>query len=87
MMSMEEIRKVVETVAEEHITKHGVDLIFTELSHERAAYYVVLTHKRFVLQEQINLLGIPDDIVAEYLHCRIHALAASVLSKLHPLNP
>lgn len=34
--------------------------------------------------EHLRLSGMSEDVQAQYVHCRVHALAATILSRLHP---
>lgn len=37
-------------------------------------------------EEHISLVGIPASLQGEYVHCRVHAVAATLISQRHPLR-
>jgi hypothetical protein len=39
------------------------------------------------IEEVISVHNMPSDIAEEYVHCRVHGLAAKLLAKLHPEKP
>lgn len=72
-------------VAKAHVLKHGATfelLILPTIGN----YVAVITHPKLTakIEETINTAGLSQSLAEEYLHCRVHALAAKLISKLYP---
>jgi len=76
--------KICTGIVNSHISKHQAAFNISEVSNNN--YYAVISHPKLSsnIEEHINLNGLPEDIAAEYLHCRLHGLAARLISKLYP---
>lgn len=67
--------------AEEHVAAHGATSNIHETKH---GFYVILNHGKWSVDEMINLDNLPDNIKIEYLHCKLHALAAKLIGHVYP---
>jgi hypothetical protein len=49
---------------------------------------MVVTHPSLTssIEEAISTKNIHDDIAAEYVHCRVHGMAAKLISKLFAIK-
>jgi hypothetical protein len=76
--------KICIGIVKAHISKHQATFDISEVSQNN--YYAVISHPKLTsnVEEHINLNGLSEDIAIEYLHCRLHGLAASLISKLYP---
>lgn len=74
------------STAQAHIYPYGATFLFISVAHEKKSYFVKIDHVKCVIEEQINLYGIPENIIEEYVHCRLHGMAASLIGKLFPLK-
>lgn len=82
---MDKIVELATNNANVHITKFGAEVkIATIVSNK--LYFVSINHPKLVfsIEESINVAGLPNDLVEEYVHCRVHGLAARLISKLYP---
>lgn len=74
-------------VAEAHIAPHGGKLKFGKLDHAHGTYFAVVLYNGGSIEETINTCGMSGIIAEEYVHCKIHSLAAKLLQKIYPINP
>jgi hypothetical protein len=81
------LEDVANGVAEAHITPHGGIMIFNKIDGPLGIYSAVISHNGKTIEETINIFGMPGIIAEEYVHCRVHSLAAKLLRKIYPLNP
>ena len=72
-------------VAKAHILGHGATFELLPLA-DKANYLVVITHPKLPnkIEESINTEGLSQSLAEEYLHCKVHALAAKLIAKLYP---
>jgi hypothetical protein len=72
-------------VAKAHILNHGATF---ELLHLPTIgnYLAVITHPKLPtkIEETINTAGLSQSLAEEYMHCRVHSLAARLISRLYP---
>jgi hypothetical protein len=78
------LEKVVEGIVKAHITKHQGNLDLINIRDNN--FLAIVSHSSLSskIEEHINLIGLPEDIAMEYMHCKIHALAAKLIAKLYP---
>jgi len=78
------IKDIAQNIAKIHIAKYEAMFELTEVSENN--YFAVISHSKLSsnIEEHINLNGLPKDIAEEYMHCRVHGLAAKLISKLYP---
>ena len=74
-------------IAKEHILPHGAMFNFYPVNDMLEVYMAKVSFGEKTYEETINTLGMPNNIAAEYIHCRIHGLAAKMLQKMFPINP
>ena len=79
--------KIALAIAEEHILPHGANFNFSVVDEMLEVYMARVSFGNKTYEGTINTLGMPSDIAEEYIHCRIHALAAKMLQKMFPINP
>lgn len=80
-------QEVVNGVATAHINPHGGTLMFSKVDGSLDVYSAIVAYNGKTIEETINTFGMPGFIAEEYVHCKIHSLAAKLLQKIHPLNP
>lgn len=78
------ISNIAQNIVKAHIAKYQAKFELTEVSANN--YFAVVSHPKLSsnIEEHINLNGLPEDIAVEYMHCRVHGLAAKLISKLYP---
>jgi hypothetical protein len=81
------LEEVANGVAKAHITPHGGKMKFDKLDHTLGIYHAVVSYNGGTIEETINTFGMPGLTAEEYVHCKIHSLAAKLLQKIYPLNP
>ena len=77
---------VANAIAKAHILPYNAKFEFTSLNKEQTKFLCVVSHPTLNanIEENINTYGLPFDIAEEYVHCRVHGIAAKLLSKLYP---
>jgi S-ribosylhomocysteine lyase LuxS involved in autoinducer biosynthesis len=85
---MEEYKiiNIVSGVARAHITNHNAEIYCSPVSTDTGVFIVSISHPSManVIEEAINIKGLSSEIAAEYVHCRMHGLAAKLLAKIYP---
>ena len=78
------ITKIANAIAKAHILHHKAE--FNVVAVSDTSYLCTVTHKdrSLIIEEVINTSNFPQDIAEEYMHCRIHSLAAKLIQKLYP---
>lgn len=79
-MSLEDY---VHGVVKAHITPHGATLT---VSKNSTGYFLTVKKGDWAESDVVLTAGIPDDIAGEYLHCKVHALAAKVIARSFPVG-
>ena len=76
-------------IAKEHIDPHNAKFELIVANKDQGIYFAIITHPLLSskIEEAINTNKMPPTIAEEYMHCRIHGLAAKLISKLHPEKP
>jgi hypothetical protein len=79
---------IANRIAKVHILQHNATFEIYPISLENQAYYMVVTHPSLTssIEEAISTKNIHDDIAAEYVHCRVHGMAAKLISKLFAIK-
>jgi hypothetical protein len=88
-VSTEKVIETATTAAEIHVNSHGGTFQIENLApYHPESYAVTVTHSglKNPILEQINLCDMPDRLVEEYVHCRVHAIAAALLGRVYPLT-
>lgn len=80
--------KIIELAANNakiHIAKFGATFHIMSVIPNKN-YFVSVTHPKISasIEESINTADLPENIIDEYVHCRIHGIAAKLISKLYP---
>ena len=72
-------------VAKEHILKLGGTFEFFSLP-TKGNYLAIVTHPSLSanIEETMNTVGLTDSLAEEYVHCRVHAIASKLISRLYP---
>ena len=80
---MKTINEIAIQVAEKHITKHNATFEIIKLTTNEN-YLVIVNHPSTSIEELISISGLTPSVAEEYVYCRIHGIAAKLISKLHP---
>lgn len=83
---MTSIKKIADAIAKAHILNHEAKFDFFMIDDIDTSFMVVVTHPLLSssIEEVINVRKMPNNIAEEYVHCRIHGIAAKLLAKLYP---
>ena len=84
-MVVDKIIELASNNAKIHIVKFGATFhIMSTIPNKN--YFVSVTHPKILtnIEESINTAGLPENIIEEYVHCRMHGIAAKLISKLYP---
>lgn len=86
---MTNVKKIADAIAKVHILTHNAKLEIFAINENQTRYMVVVTHPMLTsnIEEVVSVHNMPSDIAEEYVHCRVHGLAAKLLAKLHPEKP
>lgn len=49
-------------------------------------YFLFLTHSDISFSEQVNIIGMSEEVWKQYIYCRVHEIAAKLIRKLHPIR-
>lgn len=73
-------------IAKEHIANHNAKLELLTLNVTKGSFWAIISHPslNYNIEEAISTNGLPTEVAEEYMHCRIHGLAAKLISKLYP---
>lgn len=84
-MVADKIIELATNNAKIHIVKFGATFYIEPITPSKS-YFVSVKHPDFStnIEENINISDLPDNIIDEYVHCRIHGIAAKLISKLYP---
>ena len=78
---------IANAIAQAHILPHNATFSFNAVDEMLEVYMAKVSFGEKTYEETINTLGMPNNVAAEYIHCRIHSLAAKMLQKMFPINP
>lgn len=80
-MNLKALTEEAQGVAEAHLKPLGVTLTVKPYADG-----VVLDARdaKEVHQEHLSLKGMPESVQGEYVHCRVHALAAKLIARRYP---
>lgn len=80
-MNLDRLTEEAQGVARAHIEPLGFTLTVRSYTDG-----VVLEARdaKGVHQEHISLKGMPEPVQGEYVHCRVHALAARLIARRYP---
>jgi hypothetical protein len=86
---MNNFQEIVSGIVKTHILKHNAKFDFIVISKEKSSFLVIVSHPMLSsnIEEVINTHKMPPEIAEDYVHCRVHGLAAMLLSKIYPQNP
>ena len=73
----------IDGVVRAHITPHGAALIVTKTDN---GYFLTVQKGGWSESDYALTAGLPDDIAGEYLHCKVHAIAAKVIAQSSPVG-
>ena len=79
---MTNLRTLIEDHAAAHVVPHGGTCTFR---HIDGGVHLRVSHGDWTADEHVILRGLPEEIGEEYLHCKIHALAARLIAHLYPV--
>ena len=79
------IKDIAIGVAKEHIDSHGATFELV-LLQGKGKYLAAITHPKLLnnIEETIIISELSQSLAEEYMHCKIHALAAKLIAKLYP---
>jgi len=83
------IKNIADAIAKAHMLTHEAKLEMFAINENQTSYMAIVTHPMLTsnIEEVISVHNMPSDIAEEYVHCRVHGLAAKLLAKLHPEKP
>lgn len=86
---MTTMKKIADAIAKAHILNHEAKFDFIMINEIDTSFMVVITHPLLPhsIEEVININKMPANVAEEYLHCRVHGMAAKLLAKLYPDKP
>lgn len=73
-------------IAKAHIEPHNATFELVPLNQEQTNYLCIVSHSMLNsnIEENINTNNLPYEVAKEYFHCRVHAIAATLISRLYP---
>jgi len=80
------LHDIATDIAEAHITNQNAKFQFVTINEIKGSFLAVVSHASLNsdIEEVINTNGLPLEVAEEYIHCRIHGLAAKLIAKLYP---
>lgn len=86
---MTNFNNIADEIAKVHILTHNAKLEIFAINENQTSYMVIVSHPLLTsnIEEVISLRKMPSNIAEEYIHCRVHGLAAKLLAKLYPEKP
>ena len=86
---MDKFNEIALGVAKIHILTHNANFDFLLVDNQKGSYLAIVSHPflNFNIEEVINTNFMPPEVAEEYVHSRIHGMAAKLLAKLYPEKP
>ena len=84
MTKTEMVCGIAENVAKQHIYYRVDKFEFNPLKEDIFSILIEFNGKTYI--ETCNIKGMPDHIWSEYIHCRLHEMAARIIRKLYPIK-
>lgn len=83
---MSKMHEIANDIANAHIVTRDAKFELVSLNDTENNFLAVVTHPKlsYKLEEAINVNGLLSEVAEEYMHCRIHGIAAKLISKLNP---
>lgn len=83
------MNNIASAIAEQHITPHGAKLQLLTVCTETNKFLALVSHPDLhsYIEEFINVNNMKQHVAEEYMHCRVHGMAANLLAKLYPDKP
>lgn len=89
MTEDEQIKTIASAIAKAHILTNNATFKIEAVNNQQTKYITVVSHSMLAndIEEVISIEYMPFEVAKEYVHCRVHGLAAKLLAKLHPEKP
>lgn len=85
-MNENKFHEIAFGVARAHILNINAKFDFIFIDKQKGSYLALISHPLLSsnIEEIVNTHNMSAQVAEDYVHCRIHGLAAKLLAKLYP---